>query len=112
MKEQINKIRDYFTNKLLSGEFEVVSIMKHYIFVKVDGYQFCIWIGNMDYPTTCGQYHGYDVNSNFMDLGISPETATKLHDVFDPIIKENYQKVIYNQRMKQYEELKKELKIN
>ncbi|KAA6334749.1 hypothetical protein EZS27_016955 [termite gut metagenome] len=66
IKEKIKEIKDYFTQKLINGEFEVVEVKSSgYVYcVMIDSkYKFWIW----SYITTkqCIELE----NMNFMDLG-------------------------------------------
>ena len=65
LKSRIKELNDYFVEKLVNGEYEVVESDKYKIMVNVNGYKFNIWISNgKSYVQTYGQ--GF--NSNFMDL--------------------------------------------
>ena len=65
LKDRIKELNDYFVEKLVNGEYEVVESDKYKIMVNVNGYKFNIWIANgKSYVQTYGQ--GF--NSNFMEL--------------------------------------------
>ena len=65
LNDRVKKLNDYFVEKLVNGEYEVVNRDKFAVMVNIDGYRFSIWISNgKSYVQTYGQ--GF--NSNFMDL--------------------------------------------
>ena len=113
MKKEIIDVQNYFKFKVLNGEFEVSKIEKYAILLLVDeDYVFCFWTGNRDIPESRRQYHNYGYLDNFMDLGLTTEEIIKMHHILDPILEEHYKKVTLSEKMKQFEELKKELNIS
>jgi len=46
MKKQLEEMQRYFENKILKGEFELITIDKHVAVITIDGLSFSIWISN------------------------------------------------------------------
>lgn len=108
MKKQIEEVQQYFKEKLLSGEFETKTIGDHQMEVTVDGYCFSIWIGNFDLPHTRKPYES-SMNT-FMQLPeFSDAEGRKLHKIVAPMVKEYRATKGRQAKLKQLEELKKEL---
>jgi hypothetical protein len=65
LKIRIKELNDYFVNKLVNGEYEVVESDKFVVMVNIDGYRFNIWIGNGESNL---QTYGQGFDSNFIEL--------------------------------------------
>lgn len=49
IKETINVMNEYFINKIISKEFELINVNDSSIHIKVEGYEFTFWT----YLTSC-----------------------------------------------------------
>lgn len=77
LNDRVKKLNDYFVEKLVNGEYEVVESDKYKIMVNVNGYKFNIWISNgKSYVQTYGQ--GF--NSNFMDLSFNEAQKSTIYE--------------------------------
>src|SRR5690554_6914070 len=65
LNSRIKELNDYFVNKLVNGEYEVVESDRYTVMVNIDGYRFIIWIGNEGSNL---QTYGQGFDSNFMEL--------------------------------------------
>jgi hypothetical protein len=108
MKKQIEQVQQYFKEKLLAGEFETKEIREHQMEVTVDGYPFSIWIGNWNLPDTREPYESS--MTKFMQLPeFSDSECRRLHGIVAPIVNEYRSTKGRQAKLKQLEELKKEL---
>lgn len=80
MEQKIKELQQLFIEKLLKGEFEVESVDKYAIIVKVFDKQFCFWIGNWDRLGCFNQYIG--VYYHFLDLELTDIQRMELYRVF------------------------------
>lgn len=109
MEEKINEVENYFKNKLLNGEYEVVKQTEHVLTVSIDNlYIFNIWIANMQYPESRDLYSGA---YNYMHFELTKKEKTKLHNMLkDEVIRYN-KDILLAKKLEELEILKKELNI-
>ena len=109
METQIKELQNYFTNKILNGEFEVVKVDKYTIKILIDDkYPFEIWVMNgtqyRDYTKT------YISNGGcFMSLEFTQKQSSKVYTLFSKIRKEHWEKQGRREKQKEFNKLKKEL---
>jgi len=106
MKNEIKIIQDYFIAKILAGEFDVIKIGQHVFELMIDEiYPFAIWIGNGDESTK--PYHSsYEY---FIQLEFTYKQSLKCASVFKKYIDININTELKREKMKQFNNLKKEL---
>ena len=108
IEEMLETSRQYFKEKLLNGEFEVVEQGSHTIKLSVDGYIFQIWTGNMDIKESRKQYSYQCVGAvEPIDLKLTNEESTILTFKLIPIVKKYINDVEIKELEKRLSELKK-----
>jgi len=108
MKEQIERVQDYFKNKLLSNEFVIVKIDQYQIEILIDDhFNFTLWIGNFDIPGTVNQ--NTILKQSFMDLKLTDENSEDLHAILYPTIIKHRKEVLLAEKTQELENLKKSL---
>ncbi len=108
MKTKIKEVHDYFRDKIVNGEFDVVKIEEHHITVSVDRiYNFIIWTANGESPlsTYPGSWNGL---RTFMHLGFRVKDKEKLWPKMNKIMKDYDEKFAKKDREASYKRLKKE----
>jgi len=105
MKKQIKKVQDYFKNKMLSNDFEVENIDEYVISLKIDGYLFSIWIGNLNIEGSINQHF---MRYNFLDLKITIEESILLHKIIFPAVK-IFRKDNLQKKISEFEKMKNAL---
>jgi uncharacterized protein YaiE (UPF0345 family) len=107
MEQAIKEVQKYFTNKLLSGEFEVTKRGECTFTVMVDGkYSFCIWMANQ--PNNRRLYEG---EASFISLDFTQKQRLKLHSVLRKHYNDYMKNIVMQNKMDELERLKKELNI-
>jgi len=107
MEKKINEVHDYFKNKLVKGEFEIKEISEYKAIVVVDKkYEFCVWTGNYDIPTSRKMYK-HEVS--YMDIELSDSESCELDKVLKPSIKAFRLTYLISQKENELNELKKQL---
>lgn len=107
MKTQIKKVQDYFKNKMLSSDFEIINVEEHLMELLIDSeYKFIIWTGNIDIPESRKPYNG---KLSFMDIGMTDEEAAKFDELLLPAINKFRKENLLAQKMEELERLQNEL---
>jgi hypothetical protein len=107
MKEQIERVQDYFKNKLLSNEFVIVKIDQYQIEILIDDhFDFTFWIGNLDLPHSL---KNNTLKQSFMDLKLTDKNSEKLHAILYPTIMTYRKEVLLAEKTNELENLKKSL---
>ena len=84
MKNEIEKLNNYFVVKVLQGDYELKSITQYHATIMIDGeYQFCFWIANGVFSFDC-----YEGQFNFMSLKFTQPEKELLAATFTKILKE------------------------
>ena len=78
-KNMIEKVQQYFKNKILTGRFQTGKITQHWAEVIIEGYSFYIWIAN-----ECNYCEPYDTEKYFMQL---PKFTDEEKAIMKPIMK-------------------------
>ena len=86
MKTEIKKVNDFFVQKIINKEYEIIKINCFTANIIVDGYKFCIWIANEPKNTEC---NATNLFKNFMMLDFTFEQKLKIYNDFNSIRKEN-----------------------
>ena len=104
MKEMIKKCQQYFKNKLLAGEFEVIEITENYVNVVIDSeYPFSIWVGNMfDYPHTVKTW---ELGRNLITLDFTKEDGLQLCSIIKPQVLQYRKNTLIAQKQAELEKL-------
>jgi hypothetical protein len=105
---QIKEIQDYFINKVVTGDYKVTEFDSHYLKITIDGkYDFCLWtINKAEYFST------YSGSFNFIELPFTEEQKVEAFAKCEEVIAQNWESEIKPQKLKQLEELQKELGIS
>ena len=78
MKNEIEKLNNYFVIKVLQGDYELKKITQYHATVIVDGeYEFCFWIANGVSSFDC-----YEGQYNFMSLKFTQSEKELLAQIF------------------------------
>lgn len=46
MKNKIQEVQEYFRRKIVGGKYDVVKLEQYQWTIKVDDYEFILWVGN------------------------------------------------------------------
>lgn len=105
MKNKIKEVHDYFKNKVISGDYEVINNKYHTMQILIDSeYPFSLWMANKGY--SFGVYSG---ESNTMELKFEKEEAEKAYKVADIIHAKYKRNVLLAIKKRELEELEREL---
>ena len=78
MEKKIKEIVEYFKEKLLKKDFQILDITEYNAYIVVDNiYKFSIWIANS--PTDCKLYKS---EYNFIDIELVNHERELLHSFF------------------------------
>jgi len=106
MKTKIKEVQEYFKQKLLSKEFEIINIDEYILELKIDlEYTFFIWIGN---PTILGSKKIHHSRLSFINIELTDEDSIRLNEIISPVVNEFRREKLLAQKIKELEELKKE----
>ncbi len=107
METKIKEVENYFKSKLFNKDFKITEILEHTLTVLIDEkYEFVIWIGNHDIPSTRELYEG-----SYMKFPLTQKERIKLHGVFSKDVRKFRNEPLLREKKSQYENLKKELGI-
>lgn len=107
IEHEIKKINDHFVKKLVNGEFEIKKYESHTTDVEIDGYNFVLW-------TSSGEKHLKIWDScghNFMQLEFTDEEKKLAWEKIEKQRQLYFEVVARAQKIKQFNELKKELDL-
>ena len=107
-KELIKEVQNYFTEKLIKGEYEIEKLKRHTVHLIIDGYNFTFWIANG--LLSFRQYSELD-ESNFIDLDLRPIDAKDILEVLTPKMEEVKNGELREEKLREFNRLKKELEI-
>ena len=100
MKKQIEEIREWFKDQLITANLELGEISEYTAEVIVDGYCLRIWIANEDFGIRT-----YD--GSFIQLKFSRSEQIAIWKRLKPIVKLHKKEVLLKQIKDEYEKLKK-----
>ena len=85
MENEIKGLQNYFTDKMLAGEFEVVEMQEHTMDILIDGkYNFSIWTANA--PENTIPYHGHgDFRHYFIFTEFTEKQALEMDKIVQGI---------------------------
>ena len=107
MKKQIKQVQDYFKNKMLSNDFEILNVDEYTLELRIDSeYKFVIWTGNVDIPQSRKLYSG---KLSFMDINMTNDEAIKFNELLLPAINKFRKETLLEQKRKELEQLQNEL---
>lgn len=110
VQNQLLEIGAYFKNKIISGDYEIISISECVASIEIDGtYSFDLWIAN-DPLVNFGVFFGVKSTcffSEFLEFK-DKEERVKAWEKLNPIIKQKKKERLERQII----EIKEELKIN
>lgn len=100
MKTQIKEVQDYFINKIVAGDYEVLEVSSKEIGkILIDNeFEFSIWIG-----TSSKYLEIFRFYFNFMQL---PDFTTEQQE----ILFERFSKLIFDEKQQKIKELEEQLK--
>tara|TARA_R100000900_G_scaffold144902_1_gene129708 strand:+ start:174 stop:533 length:360 start_codon:yes stop_codon:yes gene_type:complete len=105
---QIKEIQDYFRNKIIDGEYEVITADSYTLQVAVDGeYKFCLWTSNGE-----DMFRLYEGMYNFIELEFSKEQKGLAFTKCEAARKQAWDEKVRPQKLKELEKLQKELGIS
>lgn len=88
MKNEIEKLNNYFVVKVLQGEYELQKINQYHATIVIDGeYSFCFWIANGAFSFNC-----YEGIFNFMSLTFTQPEKELLADRFQKLLNDEQNK--------------------
>jgi hypothetical protein len=101
MKEKIKEINDYFVNKLVNGEYTILSADQFTVTVLIDTYRFDVWVANG--PNHVSTNDG--IPKSFMDLHLTNEEK---HIIYSNLY-DYSSEVRTKEKLESYNKLKEEL---
>ena len=104
IKEQIKEVNSYFVQKLMSGEYTIISFETGSVKIKIDGHDFCLWISNIYENFEC-----YEHSYNFMNLSFTSKQRMFLHSQFN-IDRDKQKRELIEKQMNELNEELKSLK--
>lgn len=107
IQEKFLEVQNYFKAKLLNNEFEVGEIKEYEIQLKIDGFDFWIWIGNIDLPYTRNQKNCSTQSAILLSL--DKEESIDLDKLISPIVQEHRKTILLEKKQKEIENLQKEI---
>lgn len=102
--ELLKEIHDYFRDKIVDGEYEVIKKEEHTWRVLIDGYTFVLWIANEDFG-----FATYIFGDNFMALNFTVKQREKGWRKINKLIKEYNSTSLLSEKREQLNKLTKEL---
>ncbi len=109
MKKTIEKVQQYFVQKIMNEEYDIVEVDKYFVGIVIDEiYSFRLWTGdsaNWRWLTTWGN------DETFMQLSFTEHQQETLHLFFTDLQKSTLEDVVRAAKLAKFEELKKELNI-
>lgn len=103
--ELIKEVHDYFRDKIVNGDYEVVKKEEITWNISIDGYTFLLWVSNGEvYFRT---YH--ENGQNFMDLHFTVEQREKAWIKINKLINNHESNPIVRDKRKEFKRIKKEL---
>lgn len=103
MKEKIKTVEDYFKEKIVTGDFEIIEKEKYTFNVRVDGkYDFIIWVANRT------ENRKIEVGS-YMIIELTQKEREKLHSVLSEEIRQYEKDVLREDKLAEFKRLQKEL---
>jgi len=106
MKTKIKEVHDYFKQKLIRGDYEIIEIKERTVLITIDGYKFSLWVANEDFS-----FETYSGDFNFMAITLDKEEVIKGWSVIKKHLDKHYQEVTLQNKKIQFEQLKKELSL-
>lgn len=101
----INRVQQYFKNKLLIGSFEPIEFNGTHTVVSINGYEFCIWNGELN-PKYCKPWNS--IGRSFMVLPeFTPDESELLYGHVQKFIAENAESIRIEKIAKLEDELNK-----
>ena len=103
MKTKIKEVQKYFTDKIIKGEYKLVSLQNYTAFILIDDeFTFALWITKEEFLKLY-----LATSENFMNLPeFTPEERAEAFKNVSAKI-EAYKKAVLNsEKLKQFEELK------
>jgi len=108
VNEMLETARNYFKEKLLRGEFEIIEQNFHTILLKVDGHEFRIWVCVNNSEKTRKQYSNSNIGEvEPLDLRITDEESILIDATLKPIIEKYIQEVEIKELEERLNQLKK-----
>jgi hypothetical protein len=107
MKTKIKEVNDYFKNKMLLKEFNILKVNEYTMEILIDNeYNFIIWIGNLNIPESI---KCYDLALSFMDINFNKEESLKFNNILRPEIIKFRKEVLINRKIEELKQLQNEL---
>ena len=107
MKPQIQEVQKYYKNKILSQDYEILSITEYFTTILIDDkYHFVLWTAVLDHPESVKQYKH---DRSFMQIDFTDAEARQLHAALYPQITKHKKGCILAEKIKELEKLKTEL---
>lgn len=107
IQEKFLEVQNYFKAKLLNNEFEVGKINNYEIQLIIEGFEFWIWIGNMDVPTARNQKNCSTKSA--MLLYLNDEESIAMNKIITPILQEYRRTILLKIKQEELESLQKEI---
>ena len=74
MKDQIKQVHDYFRDKIVNGDYEIIKLEQHTADILIDGeYKFTLWIANGNYS-----FGTYERSENTMQIAFRVKDREKV----------------------------------
>ena len=83
IQEKLKEVQEYFKAKLLSGEFEIISVRECVAVVVIEGCIFSVWIAN-----SCLSRGLYESAENAVLFELEQDEKAQLDGVITPLVSE------------------------
>jgi hypothetical protein len=101
MKNKIKEVQDYFKNKIVAGDYEVIETTEHFAVIEIDSeYIFCLWLANGH-----GSFSLWENKYNFIDIVFDGDEKILAHEEISPQYKKFIKTELILQKRKELEEL-------
>ena len=108
MEDKIKEVQEYFVTKMINGDFEFVSYDEYCVSIIIDGkYSFELWIANK--VSYLHLSNADSMKPNFMQLELKENQSNFIWEHLMPHIDQYNRTVVRTKKLKQIEELKKEV---
>lgn len=106
IKQKLTEVGNYFKNKVIEGDFEVISMDNEIMVIEIDGYKFNLWIPNGEYFFKFYWLSGIGFEFPFKaEFNFTDEEKTAAWEVVQKTIEEQKETA----KQQRIDELKREL---
>jgi hypothetical protein len=109
IKQKLSDVSQYFINKLIDGEFELVSCDKYTAKVKIDTFIFELWISNDPPENLNFQFFSIDGGEDLIKFE-SDDQRVKVWDQIKPLVLKYKKEVMIKKKQEELRQLEEDMK--